>query len=110
MLLIEFCTTFQNLYGKENLNMNLHLHGHLKECLLDFGPVYAFWLFGFERFDGILESYKTNCRDIPIQLMRLVGNLVYITGQQSMLVTFPLCSNHKRIIVIYFACTIFIEY
>ena len=69
-LLMEFCETFERLYGKEHLNINLHLHGHLKECLLDFGPVYAFWLFGFERLNGILESYHTNCRDIPVQLMR----------------------------------------
>lgn len=68
--LMEFCSTFERLYGKENLNINLHLHGHLKECLLDFGPVYAFWLFGFERLNGILESYNTNCRDIPVQVMR----------------------------------------
>lgn len=69
-LLMEFCLTFERLYGKEHLNINLHLHGHLKECLLDFGPVYAFWLFGFERLNGILESYSTNSRDIPVQIMR----------------------------------------
>lgn len=68
--LMEFCDTFENLYGKHHLNINLHLHGHLKDCVLDFGPVYAFWLFGFERLNGILESYNTNCRDIPVQLMR----------------------------------------
>ena len=65
--LIEFCETFERLYGKEHLTINMHLHGHLKECLLDFGP---FWLFSFERLNGILESYHTNGHDIPIQLMR----------------------------------------
>ncbi len=28
---------------------------HLKECLLYFGPLPAFWCFAFERFNGILE-------------------------------------------------------
>ena len=35
--LIEFCETFERLYGKEHLNINTHLHRHLKECLLKFG-------------------------------------------------------------------------
>ena len=68
--LMEFCETFERHYGKQHLNINMHLQGHLKECLLDFGPLYAFWLFSFERLNGILESYHTNGHDIPIQLMR----------------------------------------
>lgn len=51
-------------------NMNLHLHAHLKESILDYGPVYSFWLFAFERLNGILGSYHTNCHDISLQLMR----------------------------------------
>ena len=50
--------------------VNMHLHGHLKQCVLDFGPVYSFWLFSFERMNGILGAYHTNCRDIPLQVMR----------------------------------------
>ena len=48
-LLMEFCNAFKRLYGKEHCNINLHLHGHLYESLIDFGPVYAFWLFPFDR-------------------------------------------------------------
>ena len=70
-LLMEFCERFAVLYnGKENYTINLHLHGHLKDCILDFGPVYSFWLFAFERLNGILGSYQTNCHDISLQLMR----------------------------------------
>ena len=50
--------------------MNIHLHGHISDCIRDFGPVYAFWLFTFERLNGILGSYHTNCHDISLQLMR----------------------------------------
>ena len=32
--------------------------------------MYAFWVFSFERLNGILESYHTNGHDIPVQLMR----------------------------------------
>lgn len=69
-LLMEFCETFQTLYGKDYCNINLHLHGHLASCILDYGPVYSFWLFPFERLNGILGSFHTNCHDISLQLMR----------------------------------------
>ena len=69
-LLMEFCQAFQSLYGKEHYTINMHLHCHLKDCILDFGPVYSFWLFGFERLNGVLGSYHTNCHDISLQLMR----------------------------------------
>ena len=68
--LMEFCTTFENLYGKDYCNINMHLHGHLHACILDHGPVYAFWLFAFERMNGVIGSFHTNFHDIPVQLMR----------------------------------------
>lgn len=69
-LLNEFCLHFVKLYGKEHCTINLHLHGHLASCVNDFGPVYAFWLFSFERLNGILGSYHTNNHYISVQLMR----------------------------------------
>ena len=38
----------------------MHLHLHLKECMLDYGPVYSFWCFSFERFNGILGKFNNN--------------------------------------------------
>ena len=69
-LVMEFCAAFELLYGKNYCSINLHLHGHLAECVRDYGPVYAFWLFAFERLNGVLGSFHTNCRDISLQLMR----------------------------------------
>ena len=57
-------------YGKDNYNINLHLNGHLKDCIIDFGRVYSFGLFTFERLNGMLGSYHTNSHDISLQLMR----------------------------------------
>ena len=50
--------------------MNMHLHGHIKECIEDFGPVYSFWCFSFERLNGILGSYHTNNRTISVQIIK----------------------------------------
>ena len=34
------------------------------------GQSMPFWLFSFERYNGILGSYRTNNRSIEVQLMR----------------------------------------
>ena len=70
MLLLKFPRQFEALYGKDYVRINMHLHCHLKECIEDYGPVYSFWCFAFERFNGVLGSTVTNNRSIEIQLMR----------------------------------------
>ena len=69
-LLNQFWKAFKDVYGNEACTMNMHLHGHLTECIRDFGPVYAFWCFSYERMNGILGSYHTNNRHISVQYMR----------------------------------------
>ena len=69
-LLVQFCKSVESLYGKDNVTMNMHLHCHLSECIFDYGPVYSFWCFAFERFNGILGSYHVNNHQIEVQLMR----------------------------------------
>lgn len=48
----------------------MHLHCHLYSVLLDYGPVFGFWLFSFERYNGQLGSTLTNNRSVEIQFMR----------------------------------------
>ena len=74
LLLLNYCKKFEELYGKENCTMNLHLHLHIKETMLDFGPSHAFWCFPFERYNGILGSYSTNMKAIEVQFMRKFTN------------------------------------
>ena len=69
-LLICFGKKFEELYGASACTPNLHLHGHLKECLLDFGPANAFWLFACERLNGILGAVSTNHHSIEAQLIK----------------------------------------
>lgn len=38
--------------------------------MLDYGPVYGFWLYSFEHFNGLLGNYHTNQRSIEIQVFR----------------------------------------
>ena len=41
MSLIEFCKTFEDLKGKENCTPNMHMHLHVKQSVLNCGPVYG---------------------------------------------------------------------
>ena len=53
-ILLMFCKQFEQINDHVHWTINIHLHCHLKDCVLDFGPVYAFWLFSFERLNGFL--------------------------------------------------------
>ena len=55
-LLIRFCLMFETLYGKNACTPNMHMVCHLRDIMLDYGPVYGYWCFSFERYNGMLES------------------------------------------------------
>ena len=52
------------------MTINTHLHLHLQNVFKDYGPCYGYWLFSFERYNGILGRYHTNQQSVEIQLMR----------------------------------------
>ncbi len=66
LLFVKFCSTFENIYGSDAVRPNIHL----RDSIENFGPVYSFWLFSFERYNGILGKIKTNNRLIEVQMMR----------------------------------------
>lgn len=75
-LLMQFCTRYERIYGKDVVTPNMHLHAHLRDCLLDYGPFYGFWCFSYERFNGILGQMPNNNRSIELQLMkRFAGDM-----------------------------------
>ena len=68
-LLLNFCKRVNHLYRRHSVTPNMHLHTHLASCVKDFGPCHTFWLFSFERYNGILGNQPTNNRSIEVQLM-----------------------------------------
>ena len=84
-----FFRSAEVLYGAKFLTLNTHLHLHLAECFLDYGPCYGFWLFSFERYNGILGKYHTNQQAIEIQLMRKFMNNMYIKSLASEIEVIP---------------------
>ena len=71
-LLVNFCTGIEKLYGKQFLTCNMHLHCHLHSVLLDYGPVFGFWLFSFERYNGQLGSTLTTIVPWKFSFARLL--------------------------------------
>ena len=69
-LLIKFCKRVEILYGEEAITPNMHLHCHICEIVKDYGPVQEFWLFSFERYNGLMGNQPTNNRNIEPQLMK----------------------------------------
>ena len=59
----------QRMYGGTAITPNMHMHCHFKDVLLDYGPVYSFWCFSYERYNGILETQPTN-NEVEVQLMQ----------------------------------------
>ena len=68
-LLLKFCRKCVDLYGPRSITPNMHLHCHLADCIRDFGPCHSFWLFSFERYNGILGKEPNNNRSVELQLM-----------------------------------------
>ncbi|CAB4484699.1 unnamed protein product [Rhizophagus irregularis] len=43
-------------YGPEFITSNIHLALHIPDCCRDYGPIYSFWLFPFERLNGYIDE------------------------------------------------------
>lgn len=69
-LLLEFNSKVEQLYPTVFLTVNNHLHGHLKNTIEDFSVPHAYWLFGFERFNGVFSRFKTNNHNVELTFMR----------------------------------------
>lgn len=74
LLLLKFCQRTERQYGKHVISPSMHMICHLKECILDYGPMHEFWLFPFERFNGSLGNLPNNNKSIEVQLMKRFTN------------------------------------
>ncbi|CAG8490466.1 2356_t:CDS:2 [Cetraspora pellucida] len=68
----QFCIAIEKIFGVEFITLNMHMHIHLKECLLDYGPVYEIWCFAYERMNDKLLVIPTSNRDITIEVMAVI--------------------------------------
>jgi hypothetical protein len=52
--LLSVARLIEENYGPDVITPNIHLSLHLAECCRDYGPLYSFWCYSFERMNGVL--------------------------------------------------------
>jgi hypothetical protein len=52
--LLKVAQLIENNYGPEMITPNIHLSLHISECYRDYGPLYSFRCYSFERMNGLL--------------------------------------------------------
>jgi hypothetical protein len=79
-LLIKIIKLIEECYGEEKITPNLHLSLHLCECSYDYGPLYSFWCFSFERMNGLLGNSNLIVSIFRIILFHLakINNKLFI--------------------------------
>jgi len=50
----DMVNLIENTYGPEFITSNMHLALHIPDCCRDYGPIYSYWLFPFERLNGYI--------------------------------------------------------
>ena len=50
----DMSINIERTYGPEFITSNIHLSMHIPECIRDYGSVYSFWLFPYEKLNGYI--------------------------------------------------------
>lgn len=66
--LIEYADQFENLYGPNNITMNVHLLRHIGNAIRHHGPLWTQSTFGFETNNGVIVASKNAKRNFLHQL------------------------------------------
>ena len=65
----QFGNGISELFGSAAVTQNMHMQMHLTTVVREYGPLYASWLFAFERYNGVLGNINTEDRQIKGQIM-----------------------------------------
>lgn len=66
--LIEYADQFENLYGRNNITMNLHLLRHIADAVRQLGPLWTQSTFGFEANKRVIVASTNAKRDYLHQI------------------------------------------
>ncbi|GET51193.1 uncharacterized protein LOC114575354 [Rhizophagus irregularis DAOM 181602=DAOM 197198] len=73
----------ERTYGPEFITSNIHLALHIPDCCRDYGSIYSFWLFPYERLNGYIGSYPNSNRQIEPELILLKESLSLIMPKKA---------------------------
>src|ERR1043165_715111 len=57
--LLQVALLIKENYGQKLITPNIHLSLHITDCYEDYGPLYSFWCYSFERMNGLLGDRKS---------------------------------------------------
>ena len=77
-LLVVFCTEFERLYGSMHCTPNMHMAVHIKENILDYGPLSSFWVFAFERYNGVLQHFQKSWLGPEKQMLKKLLSMQHL--------------------------------
>lgn len=72
-----------------HLVINHHMSVHYITMIKLWGPVYSWWLFAFERFNGMLERVNTNGKDSGRAELTLMCNWIMTHLVYDLLLSLP---------------------
>ena len=72
-----------------HLVINHHMSVHYVAMIKLWGPVYSWWLFAFERFNGMLECVNTNGKDSGRAELTLMHNWIMTHLVYNLLLSLP---------------------
>ena len=55
--LLKVAILIEKNYGAEMITPNIYLSLHIAKCCNDYGPLYSFWCYSFEKMNGILGRF-----------------------------------------------------
>ncbi len=108
ILFQEFGKGIEKVFGPKSVKPNMHMHCHLYECIDDFGSVYTFWLYPFERYNGNLGDFHTNNCSIEVTLMRKFIDQTYLAAEAQRIFTPEQKMEHSNLLsrFNYSSCTL----
>jgi hypothetical protein len=77
-LAIEYCEGYEATYGGFACKPNHRLALELADCMRDYGPATAFWLFPLERWNGLLKQGHLRFSTIECSIMRATTNMTHL--------------------------------
>jgi hypothetical protein len=66
----NYCIGVEAVWGGSFIKPNHHHLMHVKQCVKDYGPAHVFWVFAFERNNGLLANFHTSYRTIELEMMK----------------------------------------
>ncbi|OXA39279.1 hypothetical protein Fcan01_25885 [Folsomia candida] len=69
-LIKQFCAVLPDLYDSSYCSFNVHLVSHSVDCVKNWGPLWAYSLFQFENYNGVLTNSFSGTTEVGLQIAK----------------------------------------